>query len=892
MLPRWLRRSRAREIREEIETHVAMATRDYEARGLTPEEARAAANREFGNVLLVRQATADVWSWIRLEQWLQDARFGARIIRHAPGLSAAAILLIALVIGGNATVYSMVNSILVSPAAGVNRDDLVVIRHVDPGVSITDPFVSFPNFEDYARHSTTVRDFVAWHGQRMTLGAPTGNFAVFGSLVTTNYFDALGVEIGRGRGFLARDDDAREGVVVVVSHRVWQEQFNLAEDVIGRTITINRIAATIVGVAPAGFAGALLTPGEDLWMPVRSYFRLTRQDELTNRTLPLVAMAGRLSPSASLAEARSEFATLSSQLRSTYPNAFTTYSPRGVVPLSNPRAVVSRYSATALLPIADMAPVFLAVFSVVTLLTLVVVCANVANLLLGRTVERQRDTAVRHSLGASRTRIVRMLLAEGATLAITAWFAAYIVAWWTSALLLRVIEPRPGLLAGARPDWTLAAYGMTLALLATLAFSLAPALRSWRVQVHPLLKAGEQSIARGRSRLSTALVVVQFALSVLLVTSAGLAYRSMTTLSSADLGFTPDDLLLVTVRLGRGNGAGEEPVADNEQRAALLERIRDRLSTTPGVEAVSYTRRIPGATLLASTRIRRDDQTVTTGFVRQVGPGYLAALGLKAIAGRELTAADRRGATRVAMINQRLAAELFGSEPPLAHSVLIGEKNERVEIVGVIPDALFDGPNHDPHPRYLFVAEQQVPEGPPIDLSFIVRHRGTLDAITPIVTRAIGEVDAALPIAGMSTMNARLALVTELEAQIVQLLACFAALSLIIAAFGHYAVAMFDMRRRTREFGVRMALGASAQRIQHAVVREALVQSLPGLVIGFVLSAGVAVSFKGLLFGVTPVDPMTYAGVFLLLMLTSVVASYLPAWRASRVNVIEALRQE
>lgn len=890
--PRWRRRARVDEIREEIETHVAMATRDYIARGLSPEQASAAAQREFGNPLLVRQTTNDVWAWTRLEQCLQDVRFGARILRHAPGLSAAAILLIALVIGGNATVYSTVNSMLVSPAAGVTRDDLVVIRHLDPSVTITDPFVSFPNFDDYARHSTTVRDLTAWNGRRMVLGSPTGNFAVFGSLVTTNYFDTFGVEVESGRKLLTRDDAAQDGAVVVISHRVWQDHFKMASDVIGRAITIDQIPATIVGVTPPGFAGALLTPGEDLWMPIRAYQRLANEDGLADRALPLVAVAGRLNPAASIADARSEFATLSAQLQRTYPDAFTSYTRRGVVPLRNPRAAVTRYSATALLPIADMAPVFLAVFSVVTLLTLIVVSANVANLLLGRAIERQRDTAVRHSLGATRTRIVRMLLAEGATLAITACIAACVVAWWTSQLLLRVIEPQPGLLANARPDWTLAAYGMTLAVLATLAFSIAPALRSWRVQAHPVLKAGEYNVARGRSRLSTALVVVQFAFSVLLVTSAGLAYRSMTALSSANLGFNPQALLLVTVRLGDVAGTGDDAAAHAARAGELLERIRERLSATPGVEGVSYARRIPGASLLASTRIRRNEQNITTGFVRQVGPDYLAVLGLKAVAGRALATSDRRGAPRVAAINQRLAMELFANEPPLGQSIFIGERNERVEIVGVVPDALFDGPNHDPHPRYLFVAEQQMPGGPPIDLSFIIRHRGTIEAIAPVITRAIGDVDAALPIAWMSTMERRLAMVTELETQIVQSLAFFAGLSLIIAAFGHYAVAMFDMRRRTREFGVRMALGASAERIQAAVVREALLHSVPGLAIGFALSVAVAVAFKSLLYGVTPVDPITYLSVFGLLVMTSVAASYLPAWRASRVNVVDALRQD
>ena len=892
-LPGWLRRRRDDDIAEEIESHVAMATRDYIARGLTPDDARAAATREFGNLMLVRQTTREVWSWTRVEQCVEDVKFGARILWHAPGLSAAAILLIALVIGGNATVYSMVNSILISPASGVNRGDLVVVRHVDPAVTITDPFVSFPNFEDYARHSTSVTDFAAWNSQRLTLGTAAGNFAMFGGLVTTNYFDTLGVEVAHGRGFVARDDDALEGVVVVISHRVWHERFNLAADVVGRAITINRVPATIVGVAPAGFGGAVLTPGEDLWLPIRAYYGSRNDDELTNRAQPLVAMAGRLRPSASLAEARSEFATLSAQLRSAYPDAFTAYSRHGVVPLRDPRAIVSRYSATVLLPIADMAPTFLAVFSVVTLLTLVVVCANVANLLLGRAVERQRETAVRHSLGASRTRIVRMLLTEGATLAIAAWIAACVVAWWTSQALLRIIEPRPGLLADARPDWTLAAYGMTLALLATLAFSLAPAVHSWRTPVLPLLKAGEHSIARGRSRLATSLVVVQFAFSVLLITTAGLAYRSMWTLTARDPGFNPENLLIATVRLaGAGAEGANTPGSDNAAGLALLERVRERLAAAVGVEAVTYARRIPGATLLTSTRIRRDARNTTTAFVRPVGPDYMRALGLTVIAGRELTASDRRGATRVAVINQRLAMELFGDEPPIGHPVFIANQAEPLEIVGIVPDALFDGPMHDPHPRYLFVAEQQMTGNSPIDPSFLIRHRGTVEAVTPVVTRAIGEADAGLPIVLMSTMNARLALVTELETLIVELLVCFAVLSLVIAALGQYAVAMFNTRRRTREFGVRMALGASARRIQTAVVREALGHTVPGLLIGFGLSAAVAVGFKSLLFGVTPVDPVIYAGVFVLLAATSIVASYLPARRAARVNVVEALRQE
>jgi len=824
---------------------------------------------------------------------LQDLTFGTRIIRQAPGLSAVAILLIALVIGGNATVYSMVNSILVSPATGVNGDDIIVIRHADLGSTVTDPFISFPNFEDYAQQATSITDLAGWSTERLTVGTSAGQFALSGGLVTANYFETFDVKVAHGRGLALSDDDAQDGLAVVISQRVWAERFDRAADVVGRTISIDRVAATIVGVTPPGFAGAALTPGEELWLPIRAYFRLTDgESRLADRSQPTVLVAGRLNGSASLSTARTEMATLSARIRSSYPDAFTTYSTQGVVPIQNPRTIVSRYSASALLPIADIGPTFLAVFSVVTLLTLVVVCANVANLLLGRTIERQRDLAVRRALGASRTRVVRVLLAEAATLAFAAWIASSVLTWWTSRALLRLIEPRPGLLADARPDWTLAAYGALLALLATFACSIAPTTRALKVQILPLLKSGEHSVARRPSRLATWLLVVQLAFSVLLATSAGLAYRSMKTLGSASLEFDPSNLLLVTVRLGKGTADSSNEPVDAATAVVALERVRGALATTAGVEAASYTRRIPGATLLSTTPIRRDEQRAANAFVRHVGPDYLRSLGLTMIAGRELTVSDRRGDRRVATINQRLALDLFGNEPPLGKTLFIGERNERVEIVGVVPGALFDGPTRDPHPRYIFVAEQQTPTAPSTDPSFIVRHRGGIEAMAPVVSRAIAEIDVSLPIVSLTTMKERLALVTELETSIVRLLACVAALSLVIATLGHYAVATFNVRRRTREYGIRMALGASPTRMKAAALQEALVHTVAGLAVGLALSAAVALGFRSLLFGVAPIDPITYVGVIVLFAILSLAASCQSARRASRISVVDALREE
>lgn len=894
--PAWfVLRRRASDIDEEIRTHLEMATHDRIERGMSPDEAGAAARREFGNVPLVAQTTREVWSWTALEHVLQDLRFGARILWHAPGLSATAVLLVALVIGGNTTIYSMINGLLVSPAQGVAAERLVAIKHAEPGVLIADPFISVPNYEDYARLSTTLQSLTGWSSERLTLGTQTGTYAVFGGLVTANYFETLGVTFAHGRALQADDDQAREGVVAVISDRVWRERFGYAPDVIGRPFRINNAPATVVGVTAPGFAGALLTPGEDVWVPIQAYYRASgHADVLTNRGQPLVAMVGQRRPTASLTAVRAEFDTLTSQLYAAFPEAFTTVAPRGVVTMSDPRAAVSPYSAAALLPLADMAPRFLAFFSIVTVLTLVVVAANVANLLLGRAVERQRDTAVRQSLGASRHRIIRMLVAEGAALAFTAWAAACLLAWWTSRALLQFVEPVTGLLAGVRPDWTVLAYAMVLAAVATLAFTTAPAIRTWRLPVLPLLKSGEQGVARGRSRLSTTLVVVQLAFSVLLLTSAGLAYRSLSMLDPGHVGFDADHLLLVTVRAGSQEGVVTSAPSAQDQQATLvrLEQVRSRLAEEGRVVAVSYARRVPGPTALSTTPVRTPYGEPVQTFVRPVGPDYLRVLGLRPVAGRELTARDSPDAPPTAVINRRLAEELFAGRSPIGQVLHIGERRRSVEVVGVAPDALFDGPVHDPHPRYVFIAQQQVTDRIFIDPTFLIRHEGTLEAVTPIVTRAIADVDPTLPIVSLSTMRTRLAQVTELQAQITTLVIAFAFASLLVAALGQYAVAMFNMRRRTRDFGVRIALGASPRTVQRAVIREALGQTLKGLLMGFALSATIAVLFRAALFGVTPLDPPAYGAVLLLMATTSLLASYVPAWRAGRVNVIETLRSE
>jgi predicted permease len=892
----WFTRRRAKDLAEEIEVHLTMATRDRIERGMAPDEARAAALREFGNVALIEQTTREVWSWTWLEQLLQDVRLGVRILRQAPGLSATTILLIALVIGGNTTIYSMVNSLLVSPAPGVTADRLVVVKHRQAGVLLTDPFISFPNYEDYSRLTTTVTGLTAWSDERLTIRTDAGNYAVWGALVEPNYFDTFGIDIAQGRALRRQDEDAAS-LPGVISYRFWRDRLGAA-DAIGRAILVNRVPVEVVGVAAEGFDGPLQTPGsQDVLLPIRAYYRAIGSPEtLADRSATVVLVAGRLGHEASLAQAQAEFTTLLAQLYAAYRDRFTTIAPQGGrVALENPRVAVSRYSASALLPFADIAPRFLALFSVITLITLIIVSANVANLMLGRAVQRQRDTAVRQSLGAPRTRIVRLLVAEGATLALVAWAAACVCAWWTARALLRFLEPRPGLLDEARPDWTFVAYALLLAVVATLTFSIAPALRAWRLDALPLLKAGEHSVVTGRTRLAGWLVVCQFAFSVLLVTSAGLAYRATSLFGDADVKFAHDHLLLATVRAGTvGAFVSVTPEArDVEQGFMRLERVREHLARLPGIDSVTYVRRIPGDYYNATWPVWRENGPVTVqAIVRPVGPDYLQTLGLSPIVGRDVSARDARGGRRTAVINRQLAAELFGDSPPLDQTILFGARREAVDVVGVAPNAWFDGPIHDPAPGYVFIAEQQLPGPSATDPTYLVRYRGALEAAASRVTTAIGEADGSVAIVAMSTMNTRLEEMGVFETFLSRLIVAFAAVSLLIATLGQYAVAAFNSSRRIGEFGVRMALGASTTQVRWFVLREAWRLVVPALLIGFVLSAAVASLFRSVLIDVSPLDPFTYALVTLLLIVASLAASYLPAWRAGRVNILDALRQE
>ena len=872
-------RKRDDEINEEIEAHLRMAVQDRVERGESPDEARHSANRELGNTMSVKEAIRDVWISRVLQELVQDLRFAARVLAKSPGFSVAAIALIALGIGGNATIYSMINAVFYKPMASVHADNLISLGIMTDGHQ-DDPGNSYANYVDYVAQTKTLRPMLARGWDRFTVTLDKASYGVWGTLVTTDYFETLGIKMAKGRPFTEAEGrlDA-SGLVAVISHNFWQDAFQGAEDIVGRRITLNGHPATIVGVAPERFRGPQVGERNDVWVPLLSYARIHHMEPaLHGRVLFRdsigVELIARLAPGVSLAQARAEFDTISKRLEAAYPEA-----NKGKSVLLEP------YSALG--PGITQVRVFMKIIIVVAFLAMLLVCANVANLMLSRAVFRQREIAVRRSLGAPRGRVLRMLLAEGLTLSLVALAAALLLARWASKGLLYLVAQDAGrtLDLDFSIDWRVAGYALALAVLSTLAFTAAPAIRAWKQDPLPWLKAGEQGVLRGRSRLSSALVVAQLALCVVLITGAGLAYRSQYLINNLEFHYETDHLALVAV--GTAGSA-----TNAAQHVALLERLRERLGAIPRVLAVSYARIPPlrGGMPLGPVKGGAGLEAIPAD-ANSVGPDFLKALGIMPFEGRDISEADRMGTKRVAVMNQNLARALWQGQSAIGQTFTFDGGKEIAEVIGVVPNGLYTDLHEGERKNVFFVAERQSPDNPG-ETPLHVRYAGTLDRIAPAIRAAIRETDARVPVFNLDSMEAEVRNQTGPVLMMATLLSFFAISALILAAIGLYAVIAFNMSRRTRDFGIRIALGASSRQIVEAVLREGLLVTAIGLAVGFVLNVAGAKALGSLLYGITATDVPTYLGVFMLLTVVSLVACYVPARRAAKIDPMQALRQE
>ena len=864
-----------RDMDDEIRFHLTEEARLQSDRGLSPADAEIAARRAFGNVTLAKENTRAVWVSTRIEQLFQDLRMGCRILTKAPAVSATAVMLIALVIGGNTTVFSIAHGIIAGPAPGVRATGLTTVSWVTDTGEI-ETHADYRVFDHFQQRSTALQ-VAAADFQRVTLTHDNGSYAARVGIVSANYFDTLGVRFVHGRSFTrAEAERGTSGLVAVIGHHVWQRTFGGVRDIIGQSVAINGEHATVVGVADPEFRGAWLAELADVWLPLSGEFRPWLQP---NRSGLAVAMFARREPGVSLSRAQSELTTLWSQLQRGHPELN-----------QHVRVRLVPYSATAggNSIVATRGRQMLAIFSVVTALTIAIVCANVANLLIARAVVRQREMALRQSLGASRARIVRGLLAEGLVLSVVAWIAACVFAWVvarTSVALLVPVAQSEIVTPDLTPDWTVVGYALLLALMCTVAVTFGPALRTWRQQLLPFLKVGEQSVVQARSRLSRGLVVLQLAFSVLLLTTAVLAQRSLSLRDSADVGFDTRPLLLTTVNTAAS-------ATDAKSNRGVVEALRERLLRLPGVHGATY---VPGRGISrwALFPVRRDRSAEPVLTVEhRVAPDFFTTMGVPFIAGHDFKRSEAR-TRRSVVVTRDLAEALWPGDTPLGKVLLAGidDRAEEAEVVGVVRDVYFTGRSRDTRPRAVFFASADRP-GPPGETTFYVRHLGSHSALAPAVARAFREIDPRVAIASLRPLEEHMAADAAPLWMLARLLTLFAAGSLLIAAIGQYAVVAFDSRRRSREFGVRIALGASSRQLVSSVIGESLRLTGAGLAIGFALSLGVASVLARFLYGVTPTDPATFAGVFVLLAGASLLASYLPARRAASTDPMVVLRTE
>jgi predicted permease len=798
-----------------------------------------------------------------------------------PGFALAAVLTLALGIGANTSIFSAVNAILFRPLPGVSAPGELAFFYPTDAQGRLSGTVSYHDFEEYRAQAKTLAGLAAYAGAGLSMREGGRAERVPAQLVSGNYFSTLGVRPRLGRTLIAEEDD-RAGAepVAVLGHRFWETRFNSNPDVVGRQLILGERSFTVVGVAQKGFQGASVPKSPALWVPLRAASEAgLGAGELENREASWLHLVGRLGPGVGLSRARAEMNTILARLADSYPEDFR----EGLTMDSSPArgfAIAPRKRGA----VNAMAAVALAVVGLV----LLIACANIANLLLVRAASRRREIAVRLALGAGRRRVVRQLLTESLVLALAGGLVASIITLWSAeslAYLFRLIPEDTGALDFS-PDARVFGFALLLSLLTGVAFGLAPALQSSRAEVWHALK-GEGPSAGGARRLSlrNVLVVGQVAASLVLLVCAGLFLRSLGEAAAVETGFETKGVLMSTLYLDPSR-------YDAARGREFYGRALERASALPGVASAALTSNVPlGSQGSRGTLLVEGAEPQPYAGVEvergYVGPGYFEALGIPLLRGRGFGERDRENAPPVAVINETVARKVFGGRDPLGRFIRTDSEGPPVEVVGVARDSKYRSLGDERVPfLYLPFAQGYSPSA-----TLLVRTKGEPGALGPALRDAVLSLDPEA-FAGQATMDEHLAAALVPSKVVAGMSGLFGLLALLLATFGVYGVTAYAVSRRTHEIGVRVALGARGSDILRLVVGEGMALILTGVAIGLCVSFAATRVIAGALYGVSATDPLTFAGVALLLASAALVACLVPARRAAKVDPMEALRHE
>jgi predicted permease len=879
-----------------VRTHLELLARDHERRGLNPSEARLAARRDFGGVEQMKEIYRDRRGFRWTADLRQDLRYAVRTLARNPGFACVAILTLGLGIGANTALFSVMDALMLRTLPGVHQPDELVRFAADEGGAFPNASFSYPLYTRFRDHADRFSGVAALTGttrrqMRAAAGAIVDSDSVKVDGVSGNYFQVLGVDAVLGRVLIAADDLPAAQRVAVLSSGFWARRFGRDPGVIGQTITLDDVAATIVGVTPPGFFGFEVGSAPDIWLPLASLSGFGQELPvlLRSRNSEWLRLFGRLRPGVSRASAHAQADALFRQELDEIVQDRPATRPDQREALLASRLLVQPGSVGDT-RLREQYSRPLVVLMVIVGIVLLVACGNIANLLLARAVARQREISVRMALGAGRLRIVRQLLTESAFISVIGAAVGLIVAVWLSGeLVARVPDRDVTLLLGI--DLRMLGFAGLVAIATAVLFGVLPALSATGGRrTLALPDQGRSTATRRRHVLQHALVVSQVALSAIVLVAGGLFLRTLQNLQRVDLGFERERLTVFSVNV---------PGNDAARRAAIYNRIVERMEALPGTLSASFSLFgmltnsnrnvrvvVPGYTPLSEESMR----TAAT----MVGPRFFDVTGMRILEGRSFTGEDTASGQRVAVINQTMAGRFFGSRAVGREFSLRepgGRPGPRFHVIGVSADAKYRNLREAVAPT-MFTAFAQEAAPPPVRALMQIRTTGFAGPSERMIRQAVREVDAAAVVSDVRSMRALVDASLSRERLLAAVAVSFGVLALVVAAIGIYGVRSFVVSTRTNEIGIRMALGATREGVMFTLLRQGAVLAWVGTAIGILAAIPLSRSVDTFLFDLEPGDPATLVVVSLVFMLVAMLASYVPARRATMVEPMVALRNE
>ena len=871
----WKHQSKRQDLEQELQSHLQMAASDRVGRGESPEHAGQAARREFGNVALVQQVTRDQWGWRWLGDLLQDLRYGARMLRKNLGFSVVAVLTLAIGIGANTAIFGVINAVLLKPLAMEDPAKVVYLQETWQEVLGN---VAVGNFFDIQRQSASFASLSTSNNASFNLATEGAPERVQGELATADYFTTFGVQPILGRVFTSEEDQPGHEHVVVVSERLWRTRLHADSSIIGQPLRVNGEPRTVVGVMPKTFDPLLSE--SDIWIP--EAFTAQKLADHDNHYLNVM---GRLKPGVSTAQAQSELNVIALRLQKQYPLD------------DKDRGLVITPLTTVLL--GDQKVALWTMLAAVGFV-LLIACANIANLQLVKSRARQKEIALRAALGASPQRILRQLMTENVVLGLAGGVLGVLLAFWGVSWIVAKGPAEVPRLAESNIDPTTLAFACGITLLASLLFGLAPALRSASSQLSQAFKEGGGSSSGSRDRVRNVLVVAEVALALILMAGAGLLVRSALLVSQVDAGFNTSGL--VVGRVGLPDAAYHDPIAARQ----TFERIISAAADLPGVQSASAVSRAPLAGGGSSNGLLAEGKpfdlaNLIDARLQIVSPTYISTVQIPLKAGRDFVPQDTRDKTLVTIVNQTLARTMWPGEDPLGKRFACCEAGPKGrmdpvwhEVVGVVADVRAWGLDRRIQPQF-YLPMAQMPAsawdwiGRTMDV--VVRTQGGPIPLNALRT-TVASIAPGVPIYGVSTMQQKISGTLARSHFDTFLLSIFAATALLLSSVGIYGVLSYTVAQRTRDIGIRMALGASQTQVMREVLGNGMRLTTLGLVFGLAGALAVTRLLSSLLYGVSSADAITFVAVSLVLTAVALLASYLPSRRATRIDPLVALRYE